>query len=105
MYAGWMTISGILLASGMWLAWEGVHAQEQSAAFTRHRALYCVGVLLALAATGLATLGYIAFNDEHNNGTLIAIITFPAALALGLGATAVFQSAAQLRRKVGGQRH
>lgn len=95
-----MTISGILLASGMWLAWEGFHAAEHSAGFKGYRALYCVGALLACAALGLAAMGYIAYSDAHDNGMLIAMIAFPAAIALGIGATAVLQAAARLRRKV-----
>jgi len=100
MYAGWMTISGVVLAIGMWLAWEGVHAHEHSAAFTRYRALYCVGALLAIAATSLAAMGYIAYGQEQGHGTLIALIAYPAAIALGIGAFAVIQAAAQLRRNV-----
>ena len=101
MYAGWMTITGIVLASGMWLAWEGVNAKEHCAAFARYRTLAIVGALLALAALGLAAMGYVAFSDaDHSNGTLIALIAFPAAGALGIGAIAVIQAALQLRRKV-----
>jgi len=101
MYAGWMTITGIVLASGMWLAWEGVHAQEHCSAFTRYRTIGFVGVLLALAAIGLAAMGYVAFNSaDQSNGTLIALIAFPAAVALGIGAAAVLQAAWHLRRKV-----
>lgn len=100
MYAGWLTISGMVLASGMWLAWEGVHAQEHGGAFKRYRALYCVGALLAIAATGLAAMGCIAYGQEQGHGTLIAVVAFPAAIALGIGAIAVVQAARHLRCKV-----
>lgn len=100
MYAGWLTISAMILASGMWLAWEGVHAQEHSAPFARYRALYCVGALLAIAAIGLAAMGCIAYGQEQGHGTLIAVVAFSAAIALGIGAIAVVQAAAQLRRNV-----
>jgi quinol-cytochrome oxidoreductase complex cytochrome b subunit len=85
----------------MWLAWEGVHAKEHGAAFARYRTLGIVGVLLALAALGLAVMGYVAFTDaNHSNGTLVALVAFPAAVALGVGAVAVIQAALHLRRKV-----
>jgi hypothetical protein len=103
MYAGWLTISAMILASGMWLAWEGVHAQENSARFSRYRALYCVGALLAMAATGLAAMGWIAYDQEQGHGTLIAVVAFSAAVALGIGAIAVVQAATQLRRNVAGK--
>jgi len=100
MYAGWMTIAAMVLASGMWLAWEGALAQEHGVAFTRYRALYGVGALLAIAAGALAVMGYIAINQDEGNGGLVAVLAFPAAIALGMGAVAVFQSAAQLKRKL-----
>lgn len=103
MYAGWMTIAAMVLASGMWLAWEGVHAHEHGAAFARYRALYCVGALLAIAACALAAMGYVATGHlEDHRGGLIATLAFPAAVALGMGAMAVFQSATQLRRRITG---
>lgn len=101
MYAGWMTIAAMVLASGMWLAWEGVHAH--GAGFARYRALYCVGALLAIAACALAAMGYVAVGHlEDHRGGLIATLAFPAAIALGMGAIAVFQSATQLRRRLAG---
>ena len=102
MYAGWLTITAMVLASGMWLAWEGVHAQEHSAPTARYRALYCVGALLAIAATGLATMGCIAYGQEQGHGNLITVVAFSASVALGVGAIAVVQAATQLRRKVRG---
>lgn len=102
MYASWMTIAAMVLASGMWLAWEGVHAHEHGAAFARYRALYCVGALLVIAACALAAMGYVAMDHAEHHGGLVATLAFPAAFALGMGAIAVFQSATQLRRRLNG---
>lgn len=98
MYAGWMTVSGMVLAGGMWLAWEGINAREASVAFARPRVLACVGVLLTGAAIALAVMGYVALHAGLGHAALVAFIAFPAAAALGAGGIALIQAAAHLRR-------
>lgn len=99
MYVAWMTIVAMVFASGLWLAWEGCrHRGPASAGPLRERAILVIGIVLALAAAGVGAIGYAFVADPESHGLLFPGIAFAAALALGAGAIALFQSAGHLRR-------
>ena len=98
MYESWMTVAGLVLASGVWLAWEASQLRDRTAGPARNRALLGIGVVLALASLGLGVIGCLFLADPEIASPVAALAAFSAALALGFGAVAVFQAAGYLRR-------
>lgn len=99
MYAGWMTIVGMVLASALWLAWEGYqHDARSPAGCARERAMLVIGAVLALASAGLGAMGYAMLVDPASAGLLLPGVAFAAALALAVAAVMLFQTVGHLRR-------
>ncbi|MCC6608066.1 MAG: hypothetical protein IT515_00135 [Burkholderiales bacterium] len=99
MYAGWMTIVGALLASGLWLAWEGCQRDVHATGSLRERGMLAIALVLAAAAGGLGVIGYAMLTDPLSPALLVPIVALVAAIALGAGAIALFGALRHMRRR------